>query len=112
MKDPKKITLRDIFYETENVTERRRLIELVGWERLLQLSGDAARVIQRTRQGTLYEIFLPDDPDCFMKVVKVTCPSTGNIYHLRVPPTTLTVAEAVSWTFGLDPENYKPIKET
>lgn len=32
--------------------------------------------------------------------------------HLRVPPTTATAAEAVAWTFGLQPGEYHPKQES
>ena len=112
MKDPKQITLRDIFYETDNVTERRRMIEAIGWERLVKIAGPAVRVVRESSRGILYEILLPDDPDYFLKVVKVVCPSTGHVYHLRVPPSIADPDEAIAWGFNLSVEDYKPIKET
>lgn len=46
-----------------------------------------------------------------MVVCQVTCPSTGHNYILSVPPRTKTCRDAVAWTFGLDPEKYRPLVE-
>mgnify|MGYP001616111630 CR=1 FL=1 len=43
--------------------------------------------------------------------VRVTCPSTGHVYLLRVPPETVTCQEAVAWTFGLSSLGYQPTVE-
>jgi hypothetical protein len=47
-----------------------------------------------------------------LTVVKVIDSTTRKEYLLNVPPTMKTVKEAVAWTFGLTPEEYKPQKET
>lgn len=47
-----------------------------------------------------------------LTMVKVIDSTTKDIYLLRVPPTMKTVEEAVAWTFNMDREEYKPIKET
>lgn len=44
--------------------------------------------------------------------VHVVCPSTGDEYYLAVPPTVRTCQEGVAWTFGLDADDYAPVKET
>jgi hypothetical protein len=43
--------------------------------------------------------------------VRVTCPSTGHGYLLRVPPETVTCQEAVAWTFGMSASEYRPLVE-
>lgn len=61
----------------------------------------------------LYSIPFRDGTDNQIRVVVVTCPTTGIQYLLRVPPTTVSCRQAVAWTFGiLDPSEYQPIKET
>lgn len=44
--------------------------------------------------------------------VEVRCPSTGRMYHLRVPPNVRTCTEAVAWTFRVDADEYKPKVQT
>ena len=45
-------------------------------------------------------------------IVRVTCPSTGGEYRLRVPPTMQTCAAAVAWTFRKEAKEYAPTVET
>jgi hypothetical protein len=87
-----------------NVEVRRIMIERYGAERFLIDSG--AEEIQRDRHGILYrKAFLNDEP---LVMVKVTDPSTGRKYFLRVPPNTRTAQEGVAWTFGMNAEDYHP----
>src|SRR5271163_723676 len=112
MKRPEEITCFDIFFEEQNVTIRLEMIERVGFERLLKMAGDAARKIHSSGRGTLYQIFLPGDPDYWMNILVAQCPTTKKRYYLRTPPNILDADEAVAWTFGTTPELYNPIKET
>lgn len=43
--------------------------------------------------------------DRMMRMVKVICPSTGQVYVLRVPPEIKSYEKARQWTFGLRREN-------
>ena len=45
-------------------------------------------------------------------IVRVTCPSTGGEYRLRVPPTMRTCHDAVAWTFRKEAKEYVPALET
>ena len=47
-----------------------------------------------------------------MQVVRVSCPSTGGEYRLRVPPTVQTCQDAVAWTFRKAGTEYAPALET
>lgn len=47
--------------------------------------------------------------DRLLKMVEVTCPSTGRLYFLRVPPGVRTCQEAVASTFNVS--EYNPTKE-
>jgi len=47
-----------------------------------------------------------------MVMVKVIDSTTNNIYLLRVPPDMQTVSQAVAWTFDMNKEEYRPLKET
>jgi len=49
--------------------------------------------------------------DQFTKVLKLTCPSTGRIYHLGVPANLVTPREARRWTLNL-PEGAEILSET
>ena len=50
-----------------------------------------------------------DEP---IRLVDVTCPSTGGEYMLRVPPGMTRCREAVAWTFGVPEAEYQPRLET
>jgi hypothetical protein len=40
-------------------------------------------------------------------VLKMTCPSTGSIHTLRVPPQLTSAREAIRWAnWGIDPEQF------
>lgn len=64
-----------------------------------------AYVIDRDDYGTLIEIPAARE---HIRAVKVTCPTTGRRYLLRVPPTVTTAHEAVAWTFRLAADEYRP----
>ena len=63
-------------------------------------------------RGVLYEVELRRDPDRLARYIHVRDASTQREYHLRVPLTIATVAEAVAWTFNLTAEDYCPTVET
>ncbi|MEH2116185.1 hypothetical protein [Nostoc sp.] len=40
-------------------------------------------------------------------LLKMTCPSTGRIHALRVPPNIQSAHQAISWVnWGVDPEDF------
>ena len=92
-----------------NTGVRRVLLEEFGYERFLRQSD--YEVIEKSGEQELVKInwHKQEEP---LFLVKVRCATTGVFYTLRVPPTMKTVQEAVAWTFGLKPEEYKPEKET
>jgi hypothetical protein len=45
-------------------------------------------------------------------VLKVTCPSTGHIHILRVPPNMRSCRQAAAWIAGFNnPDDYNPLIE-
>ncbi|WP_333207319.1 hypothetical protein [Microcoleus sp. B5-D4] len=41
-------------------------------------------------------------------LLKMTCPSTGHLHALRVPPKVCSAKEAISWVnWGIDPEEFQ-----
>ncbi len=79
-------------------------------ERFLTLLGNP-QPVHEDSAGSLYRIPLPDEREPLV-VVRLTNPSTGRVLFLRVPPTAQTAREAVAWTFGMNPEDWGPIRET
>jgi hypothetical protein len=94
-----------------NAEVRRVMVERIGMERFISEAG--AKCIHQHEMGELFSIDLPDDPDRVLRSVRVTDPSTGRIYFLRVPPSIQRADDAVAWTFGFDPaKQYKPVVES
>ncbi|WP_227983920.1 DUF6745 domain-containing protein [Nocardia spumae] len=97
----------------ENAELRRVLLEHYGYDRYLAESG--AEPVHRDDAGILWRIPLPDDEDVVMVEVVNSTPEpdgTHRTYWLRVPPSTRTATEGVAWTFGLDAEEYLPVRQT
>ncbi len=107
-----------------NVEVRRSLIErhdeLNGKGSFMRVCG--ARVLDSAVQpmhigeqdmfNELLMIDLPDDPEERMVALRITCPSTGREYFIRVPPDQKTVRGALAWTFDLEPSQYILSQET
>jgi hypothetical protein len=96
-----------------NVELRRVMLEHYGFDRYLRHAG-ATRVHQ-DGTGILWRAEFDDDqPLVMVEVVNATPEPDGNhhIYWLRVPPTVGSAREAVAWTFGLNADQYRPLRET
>ncbi|MET8149190.1 DUF6745 domain-containing protein [Actinoplanes sp. NPDC049668] len=97
----------------ENAEIRRVMLEHFGYERYLRESG--ARRSGSDETGTLWYLDLPGDEPLVMVEVVNSTPEpdgTSRVYWLRVPPRTRTAREGVAWTFGLTPEEYRPLLQT
>jgi hypothetical protein len=96
-----------------NVEIRRVMIELLGYERLvdgLRLSPSA-----EDSAGRLWRVEQPrDEPIVLVEVENSTPESDGSRkrYFLRVPPELNTARDAVAWTFDTSAEDYGPLVET
>lgn len=112
VEDPQSIVLDDID-QIENVALRRMYIETYGVARYLQDSG--AELIHKDECGELYRKEIEnDEPLAMVCVTNSTMEPDGSYkrYFLRVPPQIETAREAVAWTFGIAPADYKPDQET
>jgi hypothetical protein len=106
---PETLTREDWEHEP-NVEAARIIQERMGSRFVSELGG---RVLDRSPRGTLYQITLSfRDPERVAHYVQVQDASTERHYFLRVPPTILTAAEAIAWSFGLSVEEYSPAHET
>ncbi|WP_295613636.1 leucine-rich repeat domain-containing protein [Chamaesiphon sp. GL140_3_metabinner_50] len=102
----------------ENNTEiRRRIIELVGYKRICEVLN--AIKIDAWREYVLLKI---NDFQPFFKrltwpqkpigkepiaLLKMSCPSTGHVYILRVPPDMTSAEEAIVWVnHGIHPDRF------
>ncbi|MGD1700554.1 DUF6745 domain-containing protein [Dapis sp. BLCC M229] len=89
---------------TKNSELRRVLIQEIGYEKICQ---DLQTIeIDNWEEYTLLRI--DDDADIEpIFILKMICPSTGNIHTLRVPPNVNSAKEAVEWiNWGINPEEF------
>ncbi|MGW5679368.1 DUF6745 domain-containing protein [Streptomyces sp. NPDC003860] len=103
----------DRIRDEENAELRRVMLEYYGYERYLGESG--AEPLHKDEAGTLWRIALQGDEDVVMvEVLNSTAEPDGTFrtYWLRVPPSVRTAKEGVAWTFGLDVEEYAPLRQT
>ena len=109
---PETLTVEQIEKEP-NAEVRRIMVERFGLERFILESG--ANLIHSDETGALYRKDLAEDePVVVVHVVNSTPEPDGEPrkYMLRVPPTITKAREAVAWTFGLKPNEYRPEIET
>ncbi len=87
----------------DNAELRRVLIEGIGYDRICQELR--AGQIDSWQEYTLLAIYtLGFEP---IYLLKMTCPSTGFIHALRVPPNLTSAREAIRWVNGgIDPEEF------
>jgi internalin A len=87
----------------ENVELRRVLIQGIGYDRICQELQ--AKQIDSWQEYALLQIDNADvEPICLLKM---TCPSTGFIHALRVPPNLTSAREAIGWVnWDIDPEEF------
>ncbi|MBD0313456.1 MAG: leucine-rich repeat domain-containing protein, partial [Microcoleus sp. T3-bin5] len=87
----------------ENAEVRRVLIHGIGYDRLCQELS--AKQIDSWQEYALLQIDNADvEPICLLKM---TCPSTGFIHALRVPPNLTSAREAIRWVnWDIDPEEF------
>ncbi len=96
--------------EEDNAELRRLLIQKIGYDRICQELQ--ATELDTWREYTLLKIDIFDDWDRKGNqhptyLLKMTCPSTGYIHALRVPPNINSAREAVRWVnWGIDPEEF------
>jgi internalin A len=94
----------------ENAELRRLLIERIGYDRICQQLQ--AVKLDTWQEYTLLKIDNADVEPIYL--LKMTCPSTGFIHALRVPPdvrsssrASLTAKEAIRWVnWDIDPEEF------
>lgn len=88
----------------KNAEVRRVLIGAIGYPRICQELQ--AIELDAWQEYTLLKIENDVDIEPIF-LLKMTCPSTGHIHALRVPPKVLTAKEAISWVnWGVAPEEF------
>lgn len=88
----------------KNAEVRRLLIQEIGYSRICQELQAIA--LDTWQEYTLLKIENEIDLEPIY-LLKMTCPSTGQIHTLRVPATLTTARQAISWVnWGIDPEDF------
>jgi len=89
----------------KNAEVRRVLIGAIGYSRICQELQ--AIELDTWQEYTLLKIENNVDIEPIY-LLKMTCPSTGHIHALRVPPQVLTAKAAISWVnWGIEPEQFQ-----
>ena len=94
----------------DNAEVRQLLIQTIGYDRICQELQ--ATELDSWCEYTLLKIDIFDDFDDDNNeyptyLLKMTCPSTGHIHALRVPPDMKSAREAIRWVnWGIDPEEF------
>ena len=90
--------------EEYNAEMKRLLIEIIGYEKICEELE--AIELDNWREYTLLKIDQEVDIEP-INLLKMTCPSTGYIHVLRVPPNLNSAREAIKWVnWGIDPEEF------
>ena len=90
--------------EESNAEVRRLLVQEIGYSRILH----ELQAIEADSWNEYTLLKLPQAMDSEpLLVLKMTCPSTGSIHTLRVPPQLASAREAIRWAnWGIDPEQF------
>ncbi|MEI6076720.1 MAG: hypothetical protein WCS94_14150 [Verrucomicrobiota bacterium] len=88
-------------FKIDNAQLRMALLSRIKPERLAQVG----RVIHKQRDMRLYHV-----PGMEVRILKVVCPSTKSVYHIRVPLDSEKCEEARQWTFHVNAGVRQPIK--
>lgn len=87
-----------------NAELRRILLREIGYERAIATLG--ARVRDRWREYELVELTVPDMPVRY-QLLKMVCPSSGDVHILRAPPDCETAEQAIMWcNHGHHPDEF------
>lgn len=89
--------------EERNAEQRRLLIQKIGYAQICQDLD--AEELDNWQDYILLRIDNADVEPIYL--LKMTCPSTGFIHVLRVPPTIQSAREAICWVnWGIAPEEF------
>jgi hypothetical protein len=92
---------------------RRVLTERYGLDRYLRDAG--ATRVGADETGVLWRLPIDGDEPLIMVEVTNSTPEpdgSSRRYWLRVPPDIRSAREAVAWTFGVAPDEYRPLRQT
>jgi hypothetical protein len=107
-----RLTVERIHAE-QNAELRRVLTERYGLDRYLRDAG--ATRVGADETGVLWRLPIDGDEPLVMVEVTNSTPEldgSSRRYWLRVPPDIRSAREAVAWTFGVAPDEYRPLRQT
>ncbi len=88
----------------KNAELRRVLIQGIGYARICQELQ--AVELDSWQEYTLLKLEADADVEPIV-LLKMTCPSTGHIHALRVPPAMISARDAIRWVnHGVDPQDF------
>jgi hypothetical protein len=93
--------------EEDNPEIRRALIQEIGYERICKELQ--AKELDAWREYTLLRLedIIDDIDKKPIYLLKMSCPSTGFIHALRVPPDIQSARDAIRWVnWGIDPDMF------
>jgi leucine-rich repeat protein SHOC2 len=100
--------------DEDNAEIRRTLVEQVGYEKICE--DLSALTLDTWKEYTLLkidevEVIYEDEDEPIerepMVLLKMTCPSTGHIHILRVPPEMTSAEAAITWVnHGIHPDKF------
>lgn len=103
---PEDMNPREVLKES-NAQLRMALLHKMGPKKLSEI----AKEIHKNKDGVLLRIMAATVDEENVTLLKVTCPSTGMEFTLRVPPDMTNVSTAREWTFHTDTDT-APVKFT
>jgi hypothetical protein len=110
--NPRSLSVEEIVHERD-LAIRRAMLERLGYERFVRKAR--LKPVQADRFGRLYRLDPHwTEPIALVEVLNSTPEPNGSRrrYFLYVPPTVRTAHQAVAWTFGLGPKEYRPDMES
>ena len=100
------ITVKSIMAE-KNTEVRRVMRNLYGTARFLKDAGAQVIGESKAHRAKLLSFRLEGDPED-IRMLELTCPSTGSVYHERVRPEINDCMEALASRIRLQPSQYQP----
>ncbi|BAY81172.1 hypothetical protein NIES267_06470 [Calothrix parasitica NIES-267] len=98
----------------ENAELRRILIQVIGYNQIceelgaIELDSWNEYTLLKIENYTELESRKSKNPPEPMHLLKMTCPSTGDIHFLRVPPDTTSARVGITWVnWEIDPEEFE-----
>jgi hypothetical protein len=109
---PETLTVDEIVGEP-NAEVRRVMLERVGFDWFFDNAHGEVLDQDCDPGGERRLLRVPLSSDEPLVCLSVSCPSTGQKYALRVPPTLKSCRQAAAWLAGFEnPNDYRPVTET